>query len=220
VSPWAERFPRLWAFLEQIAALLCSSFLFWLCVPLVITLPAGLVGLYAVLGPLIRTGRADGEILRPFWVAFRRAFLPSLALLLIDLVVGLILWVDLRFFSATGALWGLGLAALASLIGVLVLMINLFAWPLLAWYPQGLRKLLWRAFLLAGAHPLWGLSGVVVGLLFVSLPVFLPGPFLVVIPLLGPGLSVGLLGSIAWRVMRLYDPGSRPTLSSGNPPRT
>jgi uncharacterized membrane protein YesL len=204
VSHWAERFPRLWAFLEQLAALLFSSFLLWLCVPLVITLPAGLVGIYAVLGPLIRTGRADGEILRPFWVAFRRAFLPGLTLLLIDLVIGFILWVDIRFFWATGALWGQGLATLAWLLGILVLMINLFAWPLLAWYPQGLRKLLWRAFLLAGAHPLWGLLGVMLGLLFFFLPVFLSEQFLVVIPLLGPGIFVGLLGSIAWQAMRRH----------------
>lgn len=202
---WAERFPRLWAFLEQVATLLFGSVLFWLSCLFVVTLPGGLVGLYAVLGPLVRSGKGDGEILRPFWAAFRRALLPGLGLLLLDLVAGLILWVDSRFFWSVGALWGRALAVVALALALLALMVNLFAWPLLAWYPQPLRKLLWRAFLLTGAHPLLAMAGVVLLIGMLLLYTLLPGALMGLVPALGPGLLVGLLGAIAWRAMRTYE---------------
>lgn len=202
---WAERFPKLWAFLEQMAMLLFGSMLFWLACPLLITLPGGVTGLYAVMGPLIRSGKGDGEILRPFWATFRQTALTGLGLLLIDLLFAMVLWVDVRFFWGTGTPWGLALALFAWALGLVALMINLFAWPLLAWYPQPLWGLLRRAFLLVGAHPFLALGGVAVLLVLPLLAAVLPGPLLVVIPLLGPGLLTGLLGSIAWRAMRRYE---------------
>lgn len=202
---WAERFPKLWAILEQMATLLFGSLLFWLACPLIITLPGGIAGLFAVMGPLIRSGRADGEIIRPFWATFRQTALTGLGLLLIDLLVALVIWVDIRFFWGVGALWGQALALLALAIGLVALMVNLFVWPLLAWYPQPLRSLLWRAFLLAGAHPLLALGGVATLVLLPMLLTMLPGPLLALIPLLGPGLLTGLLGSIAWRAMRRHE---------------
>lgn len=202
---WAERFPKLWALLEQMATLLFGSFLFWLTCPLILTLPGGITGLYAVLGPVIRSGKGDGEILRPFWTTFRQTGLTGLLLLLIDLVVGLILWVDIRFFWGAGTLWGQALALLAWAIALVAVMVNLFAWPLLAWYPQPLWSLLRRAFLLAGAHPLLALAGLAILVLFPVLVSILPGPLLALVPLLGPGLLFGLLGSVAWRAMRRYD---------------
>lgn len=202
---WAERFPRLWAFLEQMATLLFGSFLFWLTCPLIITLPGGVAGLYALLGPIIRSGKGDGEIIRPFWATFRRTALTGLALFLLDLVVALILWVDIRFFWGVGALWGQALGLFAWALALVALMINLFAWPLLAWYPQPLWGLLRRAFLLAGAHPFLALAGVAVMVALPFLGALLPGPLLALIPLLGPGLLFGLLGSIAWRAMRRYE---------------
>lgn len=202
---WAERFPTLWALLEQLATVLFGSLLFWLTCPLLITLPGGIAGLYGLMGPLIRQHRTDGAVLRPFWATYRQSALTGLLLCLLDLALALVLWVDIRFFWGVGALWGQALALLAWAIAVVALMVNLFAWPLLAWYPQPLWPLLRRAFLLAGAHPFRALAGVGVLLLFLLLAALLPGPLLILVPLLWPGLMVGLLGWIAWSGMRRYE---------------
>lgn len=202
---WAERFPKLWALLEQMATVLYGTLLFWLTCPLIITLPGGIAGLYGVMGPLIRSQPGDAESLRPFWATFRQSALTGLLLFLLDLLLALVLWVDIRFFWSTGALWGKALTVLAWAIGLVALMVNIFAWPLLAWYPQRLGPLLRRAFLLAGAHPLLALGGVAALVLVPLLATLLPGPLLALIPLLGPGLLVGLLGWIAWRAMRRYE---------------
>jgi uncharacterized membrane protein YesL len=201
---WAERFPKLWGLLEQLALLLYGSLLFWLACPLIITMPGGITGLYGVLGPLVRTGRADGAILRPYLATFRRTALTGLYLFLLDLVVALLLWVDLHFFWATGALWGQVVVLLIGALGLVALMVNLYAWPLLAWYPQPLGSLLRRALLLAGAHPFLSLAGVALLLLLPVLLALLPVKLLILIPLLGPGLVVTALGAIAWRAMRRY----------------
>lgn len=202
---WAERFPTLWALLEQVATVLFGSFLFWLTCSLLVTLPAGIAGLYGVMGPLIRSNRADGAILRPFWEAFRQTALTGLLLFLIDLTLALLLWVDIRFFWGVGALWGQAMALLAWAVAVVALMVNIFAWPLLAWYPQSLGSLLRRAFLLAGAHPFRALAGVAALALFLLLAAHLPGQLLILVPLMWPGLMVGILGWIAWSGMRRYE---------------
>jgi uncharacterized membrane protein YesL len=188
-----------------VALLLFGSLLFWLTCPLVITLPGGIAGLYAVLGPLIRSGKAEGEILRPFWATFRQTALTGLGLLVIDLLLALIVWADILFFRGVGALWGQGLALLIGAVGLVALMVNIFAWPLLAWYPQPLGRLLRRAFLLTGAHPLLALAGVAVLFMLPVLLAVLPSPLVAFVPALGPGLVFGLLGWIAWRAMSRYE---------------
>ncbi|MFZ5813899.1 MAG: DUF624 domain-containing protein [Bacillota bacterium] len=202
MSRFAERNPKLWAALEQVSSLVLGSLTLWLFLIPVVTFPAALTGLFAIMRPLVR-GRSD-DWLSLFWGAFRRSFGRSLLLALLNLLAGLILWVDIRFFWALNHPLGRVTAYLLGSVVLLLLMINLYAWPLLAWYPQPIRPLLRRAFLLAAAHPLPAVGGLLGAALALFLLTLLPGPLLFVLPLFGPGVATAIIALAAWSGMRRY----------------
>lgn len=199
---FAEQNPRLWAALERVSALVLGSLAFWLFLIPVVTAPAALAGLFATVSPLVRGG--DDDWLRLFWSAFRRTFGRAFLLGLVDLAVAAILWLDIRFFWAVGHPAAKAAAFLLGSMAILALLINLYAWPLLVWYPQPLGPLLKRAFLLAAAHPFPALGGWLGAVLLLFLLTLLPGQLLALLPLFGPGLATAILALAAWRVMRRY----------------
>lgn len=199
---FAERNPQLWAFLEQVSALVLGSLAFWLFLLPVVTAPAALTGLFAVVSPLVRGG--DDDIFRRFWGAFRLTFGRALLVGALDLILALVIWVDIRFFWALGHPAAKVAAFFLGSIAILALLINLYVWPLLAWYPQPLGALLKRAFFLAAAHPFAAVGGWLGAGLAIFLLTLLPGQLLALLPLLGPGLAVAILALAAWRSMRRY----------------
>ena len=202
LHPFAERFPRLWAFLESVSVLVLGGLLFWLFSAAVVTMPAAIAALYAAVGGLFRP--MGGTPFGRFWTAFRRTFGTALLLGVLDLVLGLILYVDIRVFWSMGSTLTRGLAMLMGSVALLALMVNLFAWPLLAFYPQRIGKLLKRSFLLAAAHPFLALGGVVAPLVLLLLMFLLPPRVLGLAPVLGPGLLAVTAGAIAWQAMKRY----------------
>lgn len=203
MNPWEERFPRLWAFGERVSVLVIGGLLFFIfCAP-IITIPAAMAGLFAAVGGLVRPP-GQGETIGRFWRGFRRTFGRSLLLGLIDLVVGAILWVDFRFFWAMGSTAArIGAFAFVSL-GVVLLLANCFAWPLLAWFPQPLGGIVKRSLLLSAAHPFHALIGVLGIVLVGALLIVLPGPVKSLPVLLGPGLIAYFAGYGAWGAMKRY----------------
>lgn len=202
LNRFEERNPRLWAFLEQISLLVISSLAALLFSLPIITAPAALAGLFGSAGGLLRPSGPEGLV--RFWRTFRRSLVPATLLGLIDLAVGLLLWFDIRFFLSIGGLLGLTLAALSAFIALFVLLMNVYLWPLLAWYPQPLGKLLRRSFLLAAAHPLWALAGVLGALAVLVLLWSLPGPVKGLTLAIGPAGAALAVAAAAWRAMERY----------------
>lgn len=202
MTPFQQRFPRLWQVLDQFSVVVIGSFLFYLFSLLIITIPAAIVGVFAAVASLIRP--VQGESIGRFWRGFRRTFGTALLLGLLSLVFGLIVYVDIRFFWAMGTTFGKVAALFFGSVAAVGLMVSLIAWPLLAWYPQPLGKLLKRSFMLAAAHPLVTLGGLIgvmaVGMLFL----LLPSPINGLIFFLGPGLAALAAGAAAWWVMKRY----------------
>lgn len=203
MNTWEERFPRLWAVGERVSVLVVGGLLFYLFSALVITLPAALVGLFAAVALLVRPGVPGDTIIR-FWKGFRRSFGRALFLGLIDLVLCTILWVDFRFF------WAMGLPAarvgafIFASLGLVLAMANVYAWPLLAWYPQPLGKLLRRSLLLAAVHPFFALGALACCLVGWILLWLLPGLFKGLLVLLGPAGGALIFGLFAWQAMKRY----------------
>jgi uncharacterized membrane protein YesL len=202
LHPFAERFPRLWAFLESVSVLVLGGLLFWLSSIVLVTMPAAIVGLYAAVGSLYRP-RAGAPFTR-FWRAFLGTFGTALLLGLLDLILGVIVYVDMRVFWSMGTLLTRGLALLMGSVALMAIMANLFAWPLLAFYPQRLGKLLKRSFMLSAAHPFLALGGVVASLVLLLLMFTLPPRLLGLAVILGPGLLATVAGAIAWQAMKRY----------------
>lgn len=201
---FAERNPELWALLEKISLIVLGSLLFWLLSLPVLTSPAALVALFAAASTLVRKEGGDWSLL--FWRSFRANLGRALLLGFLNLLLAAIIYVDIRFFWLWGHPLGKAVAFLFGALGMLLALVNAYAWPLLAWYPQPLKPLLKRAFLLAGAHPFPILGGLVLVAVAWFLLLLLPGRLLFLLPLVGPGVGVAILSFAAWRAMRRYDP--------------
>ncbi|HYF80815.1 MAG TPA: DUF624 domain-containing protein [Symbiobacteriaceae bacterium] len=202
MNPWEERFPRLWAFGERVSVLVVGSLFFFLFSILIVTIPAALVGLYAAVAGLIRP--VPGETAIRFWNGFRRSFGRAFFLGLINLAAIVLIWFDYQILRSLGTpVAVVGAYSFASL-GFVVALVNVYAWPLLAWYPQPLGKLLKRSLLLAGAHPFQALAGLVAPLAVVVLFFALPGPVKSLALFLGPGIGAAGLGAAAWWAMKRY----------------
>lgn len=202
VNPIEDRFPRLWGSLDRISVLVIGSLLFWLFSALLITLPAAFVGLLASVSAFVRP--VSGETLGRFWNGFRRTFGRALLLGLLNLVLGIILYVDIRFFWSRGTLVGQVIAFSFAVLAFLLLLVNVYAWPLLTWFPQPLGKLLKRSALLAAAHPIAPIVAVLGSLLLLLVLALLPPPFNGLIMILGPGSLAALMGLCAWSTMKRY----------------
>lgn len=196
---FAERNPRLWGFLEQASAVILSGLLFWV---FVLVLPAGLVGLFSAMGTLLRPG--NGDTLSRFWRGVRRTFGRALLLGLLDLLAIIVLGGDIYFFWAWGTTAGRIVAVVFGSLAGVVAMVNVFVWPLLAWYPQPLVPLIRRAFLLSAAHPLLALGGLMGAVGLNLLLLMLPGTMLGLMPILSPGLTALVVGLAAWQAMKRY----------------
>lgn len=201
---FAQRNPEFWALLEKISLIVLGSLLFWLFSLPLVTAPAALAALLAAAGTLVREEGEDWFLL--FWRTFRASLGRGLLLGLLNLLLVAILYVDFRFFWTWVHPVGRVIAFLFGALGMLLALVNAYAWPLLAWYPQPLKSLLKRAFLLAGAHPFPVLGGLVGVALAWFLLLLLPGRLLFLPLLVGPGLGAAILSFAAWRAMRRYDP--------------
>ncbi|HWI62346.1 MAG TPA: DUF624 domain-containing protein [Symbiobacteriaceae bacterium] len=202
MNPWEERFPRLWAFGEKVSVLVISGLMFFLLGALIITIPVAIVGVLAAVAALIRP--VPGEPLIRFWRGVRRSFGRATLLGLVNVVIGFILWFDVRFFWAMGTTLTRIAAYLFISLGFVVAMANVYAWPLLAWYPQPFGKLVRRSLMLAAAHPFQALLGLLGIVVLVLLFLVLPGVLKSLPVLLGPGLVGFFMGSAAWQAMKRY----------------
>lgn len=196
---FSEQNPRLWAFLEQVSAVILSGLLFWV---FVLVLPAGLVGLFAAIGALVRPG--SGDTLSRFWRGVRRTFGRALLLGLLDFLLLVVLAGDIYLFWSMDTTVGRIIAIVFGSLSALVAMMNVFIWPLLAWYPQPLGPLIRRAFLLAAAHPFLALGGLLGAIALNGVLLTLPGTLLGLMPILAPGLTALVVGVAAWQAMKRY----------------
>lgn len=218
MSSWEERYPGLWEAADRLSTVVISGLLFWTFSLGIITIPAALVALFAGVGTLVQPAR--GETLSRFWQAFRHCFGRATLLGLLDLIAASLLYFDVSFFWALGSPLGRGMAYVAAVIGALLVLVNIYAWPLLAWYPQPLGALLKRSLLLAGAHPLWALGGLGAVVLWLGFCLVLPGPLAGLGVLLGPGVGALGISLAAWQAMKRYAPEEEEEATSPPPAST
>lgn len=179
-----------------------GGFLFFLfCAP-IITIPAAFTGLMAAVAPLFAP--AEGDTIGRFWRGFRRTFGRSLLLGLLNLLAAAVLYADIAFFWAFSAPWGRYVAYLFGALALLAGMINVFAWPLLAWFPQPLGKLLRRSFMLSAVHPFTAIGALLGTLVLPALFLVVPGLIKGLIVIMFPGVTALIVGGMAWRAMKRY----------------
>ncbi|MCE2489592.1 MAG: DUF624 domain-containing protein [Anaerolineae bacterium] len=187
--------------LDRAATLVIANLAWTLLAMLVIPLPAATAGLFAVTVPLAR-GR-DAEFFATFFSTMRRQWLKATLLVLLDVALGALVLVNLQALETLPLpdflLWFM--RSLTLLIGLTLLLANLYAWPLLVLFDLPLKRLIKVSLLLSLAHPLQTLLTLALGLAPLLLGLF-------VLPLWMLAVGIVSLSSLAigwgsWRVIRL-----------------
>ena len=117
--------------LNKITDLLVLNILFLVsCIP-VVTVGAALSSMYAVSLRSVRY--EDGYVFQTYWKAFKRNFKQSTIVWLVYLVLGVLLWIDVRFFSQVdlGILSRVFFAVTIAII-FLLWMLSIWLFPVIA----------------------------------------------------------------------------------------
>jgi uncharacterized membrane protein YesL len=189
--------------LAQTASTFVLLNMLWLfCSLLIITMPAATAALFATIAPWGR-GQSPSEPLAKFFVAMKQYGLRATAVFLLNLLIAGAVILNLLILRQMGL--GQIIATMALIVTVLVALVlvlaNIYLWPLLVTLDSSLPDLLKNALKLALAHPIWGVfvAGTAVIPLLVSL--LLPQAFFIAITFAATAL---IIYAGAWRVIRRY----------------
>lgn len=150
-----------------------------LSIPLV-TMPAATAGLFAVMSARARGKQPD--LFPTFLGGMKRLWLKATLLMGINLAAGALVAVNLIVLPQIGGRDPIAyLSGSATLFGGLaLLLVNLYAWPLLGLTDVPFKRLLTYAAAMAFAHPLWSLGVLLLTILPVAVSLLLPqGIFLI-----------------------------------------
>ena len=192
-----------WMELAQTASTFVLLNMLWLfCSLPIITMPAATAALFATIAPWGR-GQSPSEPLANFFVAMKQYGLRATAIFLLNLLIAGAVILNLLILRQMGI--GQIIATMALIVTVLVALVlvlaNIYLWPLLVTLDSSLPDLLKNALKLALAHPIWGVfvAGTAVIPLLVSL--LLPQAFFIAITFAATAL---IIYAGAWRVIRRY----------------
>lgn len=187
--------------LDRIATFILVSLLWVAGAALLITLPAATAGLFAVLAPWVR-GR-DTELFSTFFSAIRRLWLRSTVLFVGDAVLLALAVINLQAINMMNVpdVVAYLLGGFNLFLALMLLMINVYIWPLLVLFDLPLRRLLHVAPRLALVHPLWSMA--VVGLALIPVALSFVVPVLLVL-LFGAAAIALIVNWGAWRIIKRY----------------
>ncbi len=194
-ADWLERFLTLTTFI-----LLNLLWLFGAM--LIVTIPAVTAALFAGVAPWTQ-GRDPDKPVATFWANMGRFWRKATVLTLINLGVGLLVMLNgliLRQMDQ-GQLLTLVSTSVTILAAIVLLLLNVYAWPLLVTVDPPLRIWLRTAVKLALSHPLWGGAVVLIAAIPVTLGLFLPGFVRLTFVFAATALIIQWGG---WRVIRRY----------------
>ena len=194
-ADWLERFRTLTTFI-----LLNMLWLFGAL--LIVTIPAVTAALFAGIAPWTQ-GREAYKPAATFWVNMRHFWRKATVLTLIDLGGGLLVLLNgliLRQMDQ-GQLLTLAAMSVTILVAIVLLLLNVYAWPLLVTVDPPLGLWLKNAAKLALSHPFWGGAIVLMAAIPMILSLFLPGFFRLTFIFAITALIIQWGG---WRIIRRY----------------
>ncbi|MCR5641108.1 MAG: YesL family protein [Lachnospiraceae bacterium] len=170
--------------LNRCTDLVVLNLLFLLCSLPIVTIGAALSGMYTVTLRSIRYG--DGYVIPTFFKGFKESFRQATISWLITLGVGVLLFVDVRFWSAMDAgVVGSTMMMVSIAVGILFLMVASWAFPLIAKMEDSLGHM-WQNALKMAVGYFFPYTIVCVGLPVVACYLaYINGPMLMLMLILG-----------------------------------
>lgn len=192
------------AFFDQIE--LISTFvlanLLWAIVSIpLITMPAATAGLFNIMSRRVR-GQSS-EVFRDFVAGFRQYWLKATLVMLINLGIGGLVLLNLHIFSLMGGMNPVAFLSrsLTLFFAVMLLLVNIYIWPLLVTTERSLRDLVITAVKLVFAYPLRSTLIVIVGLLPIFISLLLPQG---IFALLTVSVTIYILTRGTWPIIRQH----------------
>ena len=133
--------------------------LLWVALSLpLITLPAATAALFATM--FYWMYGKQPEMFSQFFVTMRRCWLRSSLVVVLDLLVCGLIVVNLLIFQMMDMTHVLAFLSRSAtvFVGLLLVLVNVYVWPLLAVWDVPLRQILSFALQLVFAHPLWSIG--------------------------------------------------------------
>jgi uncharacterized membrane protein YesL len=189
----------LYSWADRVGTFILAN-LFWVLLSLpVITMPLATAGLFAALAPWGR-GKPS-EVFRDFFGGIKDHWRGAMVIGVIDVLLGGLIALNFSIFrlmnmSQPVALLSQGITVFAALV---LLMVNLYAWPLLVTLELSLRDLLETSVKLAFAHPFASLGMLLVVAVIVFVSSLLPQMFLLLASVSACALFISWG---VWRVVR------------------
>jgi uncharacterized membrane protein YesL len=177
--------------------------LFWvlLAIP-IITIPAATAGLFATLSPLARG--ESSEVFRDFFAGIRQHWRIASLVGVINLLVGGLVILNVLIFRMMGAPQIIATLSQSVTIFVAMLLIlaNLYIWPLMVAFDLSLRDLVTTALKLVFLHAAWSILMLVLAVIPFIITLFLPTAVLIFATFSASAL---LVTRAAWWVIRLHE---------------
>lgn len=180
--------------------------LLWVLLSLpIVTLPAATAGLFAVMSGYARGTRR--ETFNTFFGAMRQYWLGSSAIVILDLVVGILLYINFTIFQLMDMSNPVALLSRSVTLfaGALLALVNVYVWPLLVLglfnTPRELPALFKAAIKLVMAHPFWSVGIVIAAIFPLMLSAILPMAALI---LFVAALIVYIINWGAWHVIQIH----------------
>jgi uncharacterized membrane protein YesL len=147
---------------ERWANFVLANLLWALLVIPVVTIPAATAGIFAVMTKRVR--HKPSQLFDEFFSTMRRVWLKATIIGVIDAAIGGLLVLNMWIFQQMGALDVIGMLArsVSLFVGLILVLTNLYVWPLLVSSEMDLRQVIDTAIKLAAAYPLRSL-GVLIG---------------------------------------------------------
>jgi uncharacterized membrane protein YesL len=189
--------------LDKVGTFVIANLL-WILLSLpLITMPTMTAALFAVFSRWVR-GK-DVKVFDTYWEAIRLYWRKSTLVFTLDLIVGALVFTNLSLFSIMerGNPIVFLSQCLTIMTAVLVLMVNLYVWPLMVMSDMSVKTLLSTSLRLAVGHLLWSLFLLIAVFSIVTVSYLLPAAVTV---LFSASACALLISWGAWRVIRKYVP--------------
>ncbi len=198
----------IWRFIGKFWDVLMVHILWLICSIPIFTIGASTTAMYYVTLKLVRD--EDGYTFRSFFKSFKENFKQATIIWLIFLVVGIVLGVDLWFFTyGAGSLMGekmrFGMNAVFVALLVVWGMILLYVFPVLSRFYNTVKQTLLTSFVMSVRHILWTITMLVMD----AAIVFLTLTFLPMLMMFGVALMAYANSFVFHQIFKKYIPEER-----------
>jgi uncharacterized membrane protein YesL len=189
----------LFAWGDRVGTFIMANLLGVLVALPIITLPLALTGLFAAMAPWGR-GKSSA-VFRDFFGGIRDHWRQAMLIGLIDLLIGGLIVLNFSIFhlmdmSQTLALLSQSITVFSTMV---LLLVNLYIWPLLVTFEMPLRKLIETAVTLVFSHPFASFGMLLVTMAILLVSVILPAMFVLLVSFSACALFISWG---VWRVVR------------------